>query len=815
MKLRTRLPLLVVPLITAPLLLVGLLAFVELKDSARSRADQQTQLLLERFDAQLQQQIRSATANVLLFSEDPLLQKYLLAGDATERYALLQRPLQRKLRGIQRVFPQYYEIRVLLPDGFEDLRVDDGALPNLTEEEGRTPLFLAIQRAPQDTLTQIAINPDNRQPALYATHAVRMIDPSLDSYNATPQLRGYLSLTVSLQALLGTLTPSPWPKGGIALSDARGRPLAASQELEDSGLLQPSTLAALTSASEGERQVRLADQAYQHQARRLTDDLWIHLLVPETVLLNESRKIGNLVLLICLGAIALSVPLLLLVLRGQFIRPLERLNNALATLGQQQQLVQVTVQSADEIGELSRSFNQMSLALYQSNERIRDLAFSDSLTGLPNRLMFIKTLRREIEQARQHQSRFALLFLDLDNFKHINDTLGHAAGDQLLIKVTEIFQANLRGYDYLSRPVGIEVSRDMARLGGDEFTLLLNHPEVDQLAGPVAERIINALAEPIDLDGSECYVGCSIGIAIYPEDGNSVEDMVKHADLAMYQAKTRGKSNYQFFSSAIAERSQERVLLDQRLRSAVESCNFHLHYQPIVDSRSLRIKSVEALIRWDDPELGRVPPDQFIPLAEENGLILQIGQWVLEQAAGQLAAWKQDQTADLRMAVNVSSVQLAQPGFARQVARLLRQYQLGADELYIELTETAVLQGREQALANLHELRDLGVKVALDDFGTGYSSLSYLQTLPIDILKIDRSFILNLQENNNGVILSAIITMAHSLGMQVVAEGVEDQAHLNFLTSEGCDLLQGYLFSRPRPADEIVGLLSQPLPEAC
>ncbi|WP_439860589.1 bifunctional diguanylate cyclase/phosphodiesterase [Pseudomonas sp. MBLB4136] len=814
MKLRTRLPLLVIPLITAPLLLAGFLAFIELRDSAQRKGDEQNHVLLRSLDEQVQQLIATASANLAVFSDDPLVKKYLLTADAEERYALLQRPLQRKLSSIQQVFPEYYEIRILLPDGFEDLRIDDGKLPNLTEDEGHNPLFVAMQEAVPGGYSRIAVNPDNQQLALYVSRAICIINPAVDSYNAEPELRGYLGLTISLQALLNKLTPSPWPHGGILLSDEHGTLLAASQELERAAPLDLSRLPALTTAPEGVRHSVFNGQAYQHHVKRLAAGLWVHLLVPEAELLRESRRIGVLVLLICLAAIGLAVPLLLLVIRSQFLRPVERLNKALASLGQRQQLVQVPVQNDDEIGELSRSFNQMSLALYRSNEQIRSLAYSDSLTGLPNRLMFIKTLRREIEQARQYGGRFALLFLDLDNFKHINDTLGHPAGDRLLVKVTEIFQAKLRGYDYLSRPVGIEVSRDMARLGGDEFTLLLTHPEADQLAGPVAERIIAALAEPIDLEGSECYVGCSIGIAIYPDDGRSVEDLVKHADLAMYQAKTRGKSTYQFFSSAIAARSQERVLLDQRLHSAVEALNFHLQFQPIVDSRSLRMKSVEALIRWNDPELGMVPPDQFIPIAEENGLILPIGDWVLEQAARQLVAWKQRGLPRLRVAVNVSSVQLAQPDFARQIARLLRKHQLGADELYVELTETAVLQGREQVLENLHALRELGIQIALDDFGTGYSSLSYLQTLPIDILKIDRSFILNLQENNNGVILSAIITMAHSLGMQVVAEGVEDQSHLSFLLAEGCDLLQGYLFSSPRSAEEIEQLIGQALPEA-
>lgn len=813
MKLRTRLPLLVVPLITAPLLLAGLLAFHELKDSAQRNGEEQIHLLLERLDQQLQQQISTASANLALYSEDPLLQKYLLTDDEEERYALLQRPLQRKLSSIQRVFPKYYEIRVLLPDGFEDLRVDNGALPNLTEEEGHSPLFLAMQSAAENTHSQIAINPDNREPALYVTRAIHLIDPSTESYNTSPQLRGYLSLTVSLKNLLKASEPSPWPQGGIVFATDQGAVLRASRELQRVADFVEAS--ALTQVSAGLHSARLNGQDYQHHARRLAENLWVHLLIPEAVLLKESRKLGMLVLLICLATIALSVPLLLWVIRHQLLQPVERLNKALASLGRKQQLIQVPVQNDDEIGELNRSFNQMSLALYKSNEQIRNLAFSDSLTGLPNRHMFIKTLRREIETARLSQSRLALLFLDLDNFKHINDTLGHPAGDQLLIRVSEILQANLRGYDYLSRSVDDDhdIRQKMARLGGDEFTLLLHQPNADHLAGPVAERIVAALSEPIELGETHCYVGCSIGIAIYPEDGTDVETLVKHADLAMYQAKMRGKSTYQFFSHSIAESSQQRIVLDQRLHKAVESLNFQLVFQPIVDAQTLRMVSAEALIRWHDAELGQVPPDQFIPQAEENGLILPIGAWVMEAAAQQLSTWKKAKLP-MRVGINLSSVQLGQPGVALQIGKLLKRHQLTPDDLYVELTETALLQGHDQALQNLQELRKLGIQIALDDFGTGYSSLSYLQTLPIDILKIDRSFILDLQERNNGIILSAIITMAHSLGIKVIAEGVETHEHLAFLRTEGCDLMQGYLFSKPCPPEEIERLIKAPTPEA-
>ncbi|MEX6502941.1 putative bifunctional diguanylate cyclase/phosphodiesterase [Pseudomonas zhanjiangensis] len=808
MKLSTRLPLLVVPLITIPLLMAGLLAFFELKNSSQKRGEEQIHLLLARLDGQLQQMINTAGANVALLAEDPLLQKYLLTEEAEERYMLLQRPLQNSLINIQRVFPQYYEIRVLLPDGYEDLRITAGELPNQSEEEAQSATFLAMQASALATSSRIAVNPDNRQPALYVSRAIRLIDPALDSYNAQPQLRGYLSLTVSLDALIDTLTPSPWPRGGLLLSDEQGQLLAASRSLERSPLLEQVALAPITAGPPGVHRSLLGEEAYQHHAKRLAEGLWAHLLIPEDVLLSQSRRIGVLVLLICLAAIALSVPLLLVVIRNRLLRPVERLNQALASLGQQRQLVQVPLpmQNDDEISELNRSFNQMSLALYKSNERIRNLAFSDSLTGLPNRHMFIKTLRREIETARLNRGKLALLFLDLDNFKHINDTKGHPAGDQLLIKVSEILQAHLRDHDYLSRTTDHDVRHDMARLGGDEFTLLLHQANADHLAGPIAERIITALGEPIALGDSHCYVGCSIGIAIYPEDGTDVETLVKHADLAMYHAKMRGKNNYQFFSQSIAERSHQRIELDQHLHRAVETLDFHLVYQPIVDSKTLRMISAEALIRWNDPQLGLVPPDKFIPLAEENGLILPIGQWVMEAAARQVAAWRRAGLA-LRVGINLSSVQLSQPDIARQIGTLLDKHRLDADDLYVELTETALLQGHEQVLKNLQQLRTLGVQIALDDFGTGYSSLSYLQTLPIDILKIDRSFILDLQERNNGVILSAIITLAHSLGIKVIAEGVENHDHLSFLLSEGCDLMQGYLFSKPCSAEEIEALI--------
>ena len=807
MKLSTKLPLLVIPLLAVPMLLIGLLAYQQLKESAQTKGQQEIQVLMDSLQNQLNQLTEAAEANVSIFADDPLLKSYMLNGNLDERYTLMQRPLQNKLASIQHVYPDYYEIRVLQPNGFEDLRLTNRDIPNRSEEEADNPGFISMQQADTDTLSRILINPDNQEPALYVSRRIRLLNLGTDPYNAEPRLRGYLSLTISLQPLIELLSTTPWGGAELLLTTSRHSVLSTSLDAHQARLPLEDFITIIKEQPQGSTGVEFRGQHYLHYSRQLHPDLQAHLLLPKAELLQESRNIGRLVLMVCLGAIILSVPLLLLLFRHQFLKPVQRLNQALANLGHSRQLIQLPIQNDDEIGELSLSFNRMSMALQKSNERIRTLAFQDSLTGLANRLMFIKMVRRAIDRSKKNQTQFAVLFLDLDNFKQINDTHGHPSGDKLLTEVAHIIQSRLRADDSLSGPFFSDDDSDLARFGGDEFTLLLRDMDCARDVASVAERLIHALSQPIDLNGISCYTGCSIGIALYPEDGSSVEELIKHADLAMYQAKSTGKGNYQFFSKPLATQSQQQARIIQRLHHAVEDDVFELFYQPIIDNHSRKLVSVEALIRWKDAELGVVSPAVFIPLAEKNGLIQAIGNWVLEEAARQLQAWKTVYGISTKVAVNISSIQLQQPEFAHQITELLTRYRLDSQDLYIELTETALLQGQGQdqelVMNNLHELHRRGISIALDDFGTGYSSLSYLQNLPIDILKIDRSFIINLQENNNGAILSAIITMAHSLGMKVVAEGVEDQRHLAFLTAEGCDLLQGYLFGRPGPASDI------------
>jgi predicted signal transduction protein with EAL and GGDEF domain len=448
----------------------------------------------------------------------------------------------------------------------------------------------------------------------------------------------------------------------------------------------------------------------------------------------------------------------------------------------------------------------------QAESRMHRLAFYDSLTGLANRIMFRSHLGRSIDHAKRYGRRLALLFVDLDNFKHINDTLGHSAGDQLLKVVSERLQDSLRGSDRLSRPgadeseegqVAVLPNETLARLGGDEFTILL--PEIGGVldAGRVAERIRDRLAEPLAVADLEVIVTPSIGVAVFPENGEDAETLFKNADTAMYFAKGSGKNCVQYFSKDMNEMALRHLTMENLLRRAVAENQLFLCYQPQVNLTTLELCGMEALVRWQSPELGLVPPAEFIPIAEESGLIISIGEWVLRTACRQTKAWQDEGIAMPRIAVNISVPQFVQTGFPKLVAGILQETGLAASALELEITESLLMKDEKNAASTLKSLKALGVQLAIDDFGTGYSSLSRLRSFPIDRIKIDQSFIRSVTTNpDDKAIATAIISMADNLNLQVLAEGVEDSSQFNFLRAKTCDEVQGYYVSRPLPAEQ-------------
>jgi diguanylate cyclase (GGDEF)-like protein len=432
----------------------------------------------------------------------------------------------------------------------------------------------------------------------------------------------------------------------------------------------------------------------------------------------------------------------------------------------------------------------------QADDRIEYLASHDSLTDLPNREMFSGLLRHTIGAAQRNARGFALLFIDLDRFKVINDSLGHDAGDVLLVEIANRLRGALRANDIV------------ARLGGDEFVVILEETSKRDDVERIAASLLTVLGQPMELRGHECHTTASIGIAMYPENGADAQTLTKNADLAMYLAKEDGKNGFRFFSGEIKAQSIERLMLESELRRAVERKQFSLHYQPKVDMASGQITSVEALLRWTHPEFGMVPPAQFIPLAEETGLIVSIGRWVLSEACAQNMAWQRRGLLPVAMAVNLSPRQFADEHLLHDIDEALAASGMSPVQLQLEVTESMVMRNVARAVRVLHAIQNRGIRLAIDDFGTGYSSMSLMKQFPIDTIKIDRSFVRDLpSDSEDQAIAQAIISMGKALGMTVVAEGVETAEQHDFLRSHACDEMQGFLFSRPLPPRELAELL--------
>ena len=533
--------------------------------------------------------------------------------------------------------------------------------------------------------------------------------------------------------------------------------------------------------------------------------------------LDRLEAVAAGVLALSLGAVGLVLAIGLgspLLVSRLLVKPISDLAEAVDRFLNGDSDARPDTRRSGELGFLARGFDALANELGGSRRRVRALAFYDVTTGLPNREYFKERLQASLVSARLKKYSMGLLSIDLGGFQQVNDALGHEAGDELLREVAERLRGTVRLGDLISRPRADGADAQLSRVGGDQFTIMLARISDGQDWAKVSERVLASLAKPFDVAGRQLSVSANIGIAIYPVDGGDAETLLRNAEAAMNHSKSQSPSGYQFYSEAMNAATARNLHIRNRLSGAIERQDLALHYQPLRDAQSGRVVGAEALLRWTDGEMGPVQPLEFIPIAEESGLILPIGEWVLYTACAQGRAWRDAGFREIRIAVNVSAHQLRQEEWVEKVAETLQETGFSADRLELELTESATMEDNDATLGTLKALRDMGVGIALDDFGTGHSSLSYLKRFPIGRLKIDRSFVSQMTKSREeAAITEAILAMAKSLGLGVVAEGVETVEQAEFLRERGCPELQGYLISRPVAAADFTRFLEPEKPE--
>ncbi len=782
------------PLVMAPLLFLGNVSYTQIRESAEGRVVDEIDALMRVYRIYMGAKTKSASGNARILAESPELSRLLSASTPDSSTDFL------KVAGnIRATYPDYYDIQLFDAAGLLVNRSTDSTMESLLPAD-----FVASVLDAGDTVSVTTF-----EDSAGGTASLLVGTPVRD---ATGDAIGAVTFSVRLQNLEGgTKKRGIGDLGYYVVANDDGRILYGHSRRAFEALPPDLDYRDWTAAAVSGEFIKQTIDGVDSAVfgTRLEDGLYLYAVIPASQMYAASRKLGLLILLVTLSGIVLTVGALYLALHHIVLRPVSAIIDATHGVSSNGMAGALVPYSNDELGDLADAFNAMSDRLRDSDEHVQYLSYHDSLTGLPNRLLFRQQLESAMAQASRENQKLALLYVDMDDFGRINDTLGHEIGDELLRRFSEDVVAEVRAGDLLSRISSEKSDSLMARLGGDEFVVMLRNVDDEYAPRSVARRIFKLLKKPFMIEGNELYVSSSIGIAMFPGDAETVDEIIKNADTAMYHAKDRGKNSYQYYSESMNRAAADRLQMETKLRKALELNQFELHYQPKVDPQTYAIVGAEALIRWNDPESGMVPPDAFIKIAEDTGLIVPIGEWVLNQACIQLKEWQSRGLPPISMAVNVSAIQVARQDLGFIVARSLRNSGVKAKYLDVEITESALMAGGDRTVRMLEELRSLDVSVSLDDFGTGYSSLSYLRKYPISNLKIDRSFFAEIESDSSSrSIVAAIIAMSKTLGMTVTAEGVENEVQMSFLREHECDFAQGYLISAPVRADDFEALLT-------
>lgn len=829
MKLQVKLFLIVAPCGILSLILIYLFSNAGLHERASREMLTELNLALDVATREFREVITTTENSVTLLAATGLLKDYASASHADEVDVPVQERMRSAIQQLQQAHPEYLDLSLRRRDGTVEPLFDLVASSDAQETRlNSPPASLQELYGPLDLETTLTTTirtrtPDGQSVLLVAQPLSAAADLQPSSTPAAPELLGHLILASDLSALAGRIAfdvVSDDTFWAAVTSDGRillHADMALTGSIDHELLQEQSVVAAsgeVSNASYRDESVLISRQS-------LMDDVSLIALLPDSAVRRSIVSFSNQLTIVSAVSTFMGIATFLSLLRFLVMRPLIRLRQLAMTIGLNEQDDMMhdctDLQRGDEIGDLSRAFKDTSERLQVSINEIRDshtqietLAYRDALTGLANRRMFNLVAEERINEARAHGQKLCVLFLDLDDFKRINDTQGHKAGDRLLETVSErllgCMEASAPGSEYAHTS---HDKRDtIARMGGDEFIVLLPHSDNGKEGEEAATRILQAMAEPITLNGHEFVVSTSVGIALFPEHAINVDDLVKCADAAMYEAKRLNKNNYRIYGSSIQQALEDRLQLELDLRQAMARNEFSLVFQPQYSVNDMELVGAEALLRWNHAERGLVPPDIFIPIAEERGLIGEIGTWVLNEACRQWKEWQTSGIAMEQIAVNVSARQFAFGDIRQIVDDALQRYGMPASALELELTESCLIEAPAEMFNTLSDLRACGIAIAMDDFGTGYSSLSTIATMPVDTLKIDRSFITNLTVGTpNEKIVSAILMLADSLKMQVVAEGVEQESELDFLRSKQCQTAQGYYMARPLSVQDMTALL--------
>lgn len=825
MRLQVKLFLIVAPCGIFSLILIYLFTNAGLHDRASHEMLKEMSLALNIAERQYRAVATSAQTDARSLAGVASIKAYGMASELERRDPLLTSDVQATLLQFQQTHPEYASLALMHADGTLD--------PQLTIGEA-----LAVSYVPQpahSAFSYIYTSSEARQSLLITTQPLRhALDSGLPASDAgagaapadtTRVLSDQLILVIDLAALASQVDLKTVSDEALwaAVTDAGQIVLHADKALM--GTVDPELLKGKTTESESGK---LINPRYQNKSmimarRRLSNDVTLVAFLPDAAVRRSIVDFSNQLAIVSAVSTFMGIATFFLLLRFLVMRPLIRLRQLAMTIGLKEHegatYTHSDIKRQDEIGDLSRAFKDTSERLQASMDELQDshsqietLAYRDSLTGLANRRLFDQVAAERIKVAKDQGQKLCVLFLDLDDFKRINDTQGHKAGDRLLETVSQRLLSCLEQSAVESTCIHTlrQNCDTVARMGGDEFIVLLPHSDNGREGELAADKILEAMARPIALNGHEFVVSTSIGIALYPTHADNVDDLVKCADAAMYEAKRLNKNNYRIYGSSIQQTLEDRMQLELDLRQAMVRNEFSLVFQPQYSVNDMELVGAEALLRWKHAERGMIPPDIFIPIAEERGLIGEIGTWVLNEACRQWKEWQTSGIAMNQIAVNVSARQFAFGDIPQIVNEVLQRYDMPASALELELTESCIIEAPAEMFNTLSDLRACGIAIAMDDFGTGYSSLSTIATMPVDTLKIDRSFITNLTIGSpNEKIVSAILMLADSLKMQVVAEGVEQESELDFLRSKHCDTAQGYYMARPLNVQDMTALLRE------